>query len=381
MTHRVHLDYASSAPLRPFVREAMTISAGGEPYDPRRLYDDAITARYEIETSREKVAAFFGCDPSEVIFTSSSSESLAMFAHGVIDGSDAQINVFPHVVTTALDSEVIHTTWLNEKADVSFVTLDDDGIIDLEQLKTVITKDTKAISIAYAHPDTGTIQPLEQIVTLIRLCNAETLIHLDARFASGYAPLNFHALGIDAMTVECSTFGGPTGIDALILRRGLLLNPLLAGGTQERARRTGIENTVGIAGFGALCEVAQKTLGAEIESYKKIHTTVASILEEHGARFITPKNIDTLPHMISAILPGVAASAVVAEFNRHQINIHAGSSCGSEEFEPSPSLIAIGLDETEAESVFRISWGFNTSNDDIEQFDQALSRIVTSLVS
>ncbi|HMS25530.1 MAG TPA: aminotransferase class V-fold PLP-dependent enzyme [Acidimicrobiia bacterium] len=383
MTHRVHLDFASTAPLRAYVREAMNLAINTSPFDPRRLYDDAMGTRYAIETSREHVANFFGCDPFEVIFTSSSTESLATFAFGVIpthenrfvqaSGSAQRFSV----IGTPYDSEVIYETWLRENIDIQMLAGNSSATLEINNLSEMITDETLAITIPFAHPDTGTLQNIEEITAIVRNKNPHCIIHVDARTACGNAILNFAEMGIDAMTVDPVIFGGPSGVAALILSSQCHLSPLLVGATQERARRSGLENVIGIAGFGALCEHAEKTLDQEIKHNHEIKSAVCEALRAAKTQSLDsdPASQHTLSNMTSAYFPGVAASAVVAEFNRLGINIHAGSSCGSEEFEPSAQLAPVTGDDSISESVFRVSWGWSTTHEDIDQFVAALASL------
>ncbi len=178
MTHRVHLDFASTAPLRAYVREAMNLAINTSPFDPRRLYDDAMGTRYAIETSREHVANFFGCDPFEVIFTSSSTESLATFAFGVIpthenrfvqaSGSAQRFSV----IGTPYDSEVNYETWLSENIDIQILAGNSSATLEINNLSEMITDETMAITIHFAHPATGHLQNIQAITEIVRGQNA-----------------------------------------------------------------------------------------------------------------------------------------------------------------------------------------------------------------
>lgn len=371
MAHSVHLDYASTAPLRPNVRKALAKAIESDPFDPRRLYEDAINTRYAIEDAREKVAMLLGCDPFEVIFTSSHSESLAMFAFGCLSGDN------PEIVGTPYDSEVIHKTWSSQNARLELVEGNKAATLELDNLAKLVTPTTVGATIPYAHPDTGTLQDLNGFVKTIREINSDCLIHVDARIAVGNVEIDFAELGVDAMSVDPVTFGGPAGISALILSRKSHLHPLLAGATQERARRAGLENYIGIAGFGSACEQLQTELKDEISRYKNFKETVVEILDSVGAKRLEC-DLDlnnSVPNIACAYFEGVAASAVVAELNRKGINIHAGSSCGSEEFEPSKQLAPVTLSDSLSESVYRISWGWNTTTKDLEALQSAMEAL------
>ena len=382
MTHRVHLDYASSAPLFDEVKNAMKLALDNDQFDPRRLYDDAIKSRYEIEDARIRVAEFFGCDPFEVIFTSSHSESLATFAFGAIDTTQNRFltatGLDQHrVIATPYDSEVLLKTWLRENIDIQMLAGNNKATLDVSNLDSFIDESTKAITIPFAHPDTGTLQDFNSISTVVRQSNPDCLIHLDARLAAGNIDLNFSEMDIDAMSVDPSTFGGPSGVAALILSRRSHLSPLLIGATQERARRAGLENHIGIIGFATACDRAQKIMPELIMRNHSIKKKVCDSLMKANAKSLDldPDASHSLAHMTSAYFPGIAASAVVAEFNRLGINIHAGSSCGSEEFEPSAQLAPVTGDDALSESVFRISWGHQTTDEDIAEFKKVLEAL------
>lgn len=354
MTHSTHLDYASCAPIRNNVRQAMIteLTSGNDFYDPRRLYDDAIKIRYEIEESRAQVAAFFTCEPSEVVFTSSSTEALASFAYGAS-------KLGKYIAVSPFESETILETLSSANIEVSN-----------EPFKYSV-----ASFLSYAHPDTGRIIDIENEIEKARSIADNCLVHLDARNASGYVDLNFKELDVDAMTVSSETWGGPVGVAALIIKNGVRVEALIKGASQERARRAGAENILAIKGFGELCKTEKSHLHSEIQHCLGLKQSIVADLHKSGCE-VLDENKNTLPNMVSTKIAGVAASAVVAEFNRHGINIHAGSSCGSEEFEISKALLAIGLSETEAESVFRISWGYATTKEDVEAFSKALDKIV-----
>jgi cysteine desulfurase len=359
MTYRTHLDYASSAPMRDIVRSSMInqLETSNDFYDPRRLYDDSIRIRYEIEESRHQIANFFGAKPSELIFTSSGDESLAMFTHGIAKMDDK-------IFLSSFESEIV----IRNLAFVKF------SQIEMANLETKILPDTYCIFLSLSHPDTGELVEVEKIVSTIRSIAPNCLIHLDARRACGYHDINFERFDVDAMTIESNTWGGPVGIAGLFLRQGLHIEPLIMGASQERGRRSGAENTLAIKGFGTLCTIDKDELKSEIELFDKYKTTINSILKDYDC-IIIDQGIKSLPNMLSARFKNLAASAIVAEFNRQQINIHAGSSCGSEEFEISNALLNVGLSEQEAECAFRISWGYATTQSDIENFSVALSQI------
>ena len=183
------------------------------------------------------------------------------------------------------------------------------------------------------------------------------------------------------MSIDPVAFGGPSGIGALLLSRKFHLSPLLTGSTQERARRSGQENYIGIAGFASACEITSMNMETTSSQSSKFKEIIIKGLEAAGAKLLlnTFQDQDAKPthlnNVVAAYFPSVAASAVVAEFNRLGINVHAGSSCGSEEFEPSRQLKPLTKNNDLSESVFRMSWGWNTKQSDVELFITELKQL------
>ena len=384
MAYRAHFDFASSAPMCPEIIEIMQKAVSEDQFDPRRLYDSAINRRYEIEESRVHVANFFDCDPSEIIFCSSSSEALATFAFGTIESPTTrfkQSGGLDSGLTFALtpyDSDIILETWMRENISIEVIPGNKDATLDIEKVKEINWGNVSVASIPFTHPDTGTLINVEDVISEIRSKNPDIYIHIDARMASGNVKLSFKDLNVDAMTVESCTWGGPIGVGILIAKIGTII-PLVPGTTQERGRRGGIENYPAIKSFGALCRDIEKTFSNEIKKSLNFYERIKSALENAGA-IIIALNTNHLPNVIAAYFEGIAASVIVAEFNTRGINIHAGSSCGSEEFEPSKALAPVTGNDDISECVFRISWGYSTDEDDVVLLLSALNEIAATYI-
>lgn len=382
MAYRVHLDYASTAPLCDFAKQEIQKAVETPFFDPRRLYNQAIESRYVIETYRANIAQFFNCEPFEVIFTSSHAESLATFAYGALEKGrqiqkdfENQINV--NMISSPYDSDVIYKTWLREKVEIRTPNGNEYATLDLKNLYELVDNNTCAINVPWVHPDTGAIQNIDEISKIINEKNASCFFHVDARLAVGNIKIDFKEMDVGAISVDPTTFGGPTGISALILSRKYHLAPLLIGASQERARRAGLENFIGIAGFSGAIDFLKNNGDDISKNNTTLKEKVLHALSNSGAIIIghNSKELKTLNNMCAAYFPGVGASAVVQEFNRQGINIHAGSSCGSEEFEPSQQLVAVVGNTDIAESVFRVSWGWATTEKDIDLFIKALENL------
>jgi cysteine desulfurase len=227
-----------------------------------------------------------------------------------------------------------------------------------------------------ANHEVGTIQPVGEVVAV---CHAhDTLVHVDACTAAGHVELDLDDLGADLVSVSAHKLGGPPGIGALVVRRGLRVEPLLVGGEQERARRGGLENVMGIIGFGAAAEVLAHPGRLALESGEARRRTDAIL----GAATkvddveILGDPAGRAPHLVCVAVGGVEAEPVLLGLDQNGIAAHSGSSCSSESLAPSPVLEAMGVD---AERSLRLSVGWSTTDDDVEAFGDAFPRVVAQL--
>jgi cysteine desulfurase len=208
------------------------------------------------------------------------------------------------------------------------------------------------------------------------------LVHVDAAQAAGRVPVDFVALGADLLSVSAHKLGGPPGVGALLVRRGLRLRPLLVGGDQERARRAGAENLPGIVGFGvAAAELADGALVAELSAARRWTARLAAAaadgrLGPDVAVLGDPEAEGRLPHLLCLAVGGVEAEPVLLGLDQSGVAVHSGSSCSSEALEPSPVLEAMGVD---AERSLRVSVGWSTTDDDVEAFVTAMPGVVARL--
>jgi cysteine desulfurase len=202
------------------------------------------------------------------------------------------------------------------------------------------------------------------------------LVHVDAAQAVGHVPVSFSELGADLVSVSAHKFGGPQGVGALLVRRGVRLRPLLVGGEQERARRAGMENVAAIAGFGAAADVLSKPGRLDDEAVVARSQT-GRVLEQLPPGVVAYGDTDVrLPHLVCLGVEGVEAEAVLLGLDQAGVAAHSGSACSSESLEPSPVLEAMGVD---AERSLRVSVGWSTTDDDIDAFLDALPNVVSRL--
>ena len=223
--------------------------------DPGRIYSEALEARVLVEQAREQVAQFLGAKPRSVVFTSGATEAIAAVVHGsAARGSH-------HVASSIEHSAVLKSIGAGGDEDgrqparnlkATLVGVDGSGRVEPDEMLATVTEETAVVHLQMANHEVGTLQDVKAVASLCR--ERGVWLHVDAAQAVGHLEVNFDELGADFMSVSAHKFGGPAGVGALLVRRGIRLDPLLAGGEQERARRAGLENVPAIAGFGAVCE-------------------------------------------------------------------------------------------------------------------------------
>jgi cysteine desulfurase len=387
---RAYLDHASSSPLRPVAYEAM-LPWIGHPGDPGRVHAEGRAARVALEDARDQVAAFFGARAREVIFTSSGTESVnaAIFGAAARGTPNRRSSVTPvvtqerrmggseevHIVTAAVEHSAVLEA-AHRAGRVTMAAVDVFGRYDPATVLAGVRPGTALVSVQLANHEVGTIQPAAEVVAAAR--ERGVLTHVDACAAAGYLPVDFAALGADLCSVTAHKLGGPKGIGALLVRRGLRIPPFHLGGAQERNRRAGLENVAAAVGFAAAVgELAGGRLGAEADAARALTDrllTEAPKLVDGLTVFGDP--VDRLPHLVCFGVEGVEAEPVLLGLDQHGVAVHSGSSCSSETFEPSPVLSAMGVD---ADHSLRVSVGWSSTPDDVDAFLAALPDVVGRL--
>lgn len=369
---RAYLDHASSTPLRPAAREAM-LPWLGDPGDPGRLHAEGRAARVALEGARERIAALFGARPREVVLTAGGTEAVNTAIYG---GAARAGGPEPHIVTSAVEHSAVLEA-AQRAGRVTLVGVDGLGRYDPDAVVAGLRSDTALVSVQLANHEVGTLQPAAAVAAACR--DRGVLVHVDACMAAGHVDVDFTALGADLVSVTAHKLGGPRGVGALLVRRGLRLPSLLLGGAQERARRGGIENVAAAAGFGAAAaELASDgRLAAEVAAARAL---THRVLAEAPARLpgveVFGDPVERAPHLVCLGIEGVEAEPVLLGLDQRGVAVHSGSSCSSETFEPSPVLRAMGVD---ADHSLRVSVGWSSTEADIDAFLAALPEVVTRL--
>lgn len=351
----------------------MTEWFGGSGADPSRLHVEGLKSRVELETAREQIAALLGARPREVVFTSGATESIAAASFGAVHRAatrkDSQV---PHVVYSAVEHSAVRE-WA-ERGAHSQVGVDQLGRVDPEELLGAVTEATALLHLQWGNHEVGTLQPVNEVAE--RCQSLDVLLHVDAAQAAGRVPIDFASLGADLMSVSAHKFGGPPGVGALLIRRGLRIDPLLLGGEQERARRGGMENLPAILGFAAAAQECRERLDQESARSRQQTDRVMDWASKYPGVEVLGDPVDRLPHILCLSIVGFEPQPVLLGLDRAGIAVHSGSSCSSESLEPSPILQAMGADAAHS---LRVSVGWNTRSSDIDHLLEALPQVIADL--
>ncbi len=381
---RHYLDYASTAPLRDSARialsEALAAQSQGTLGDPGRIHHEGMTARVLLENAREQVASLLKAKQREIIFTSGATESITAATWG--GASMSRRGSPPHLFGAVEHSAVRRSSELFASAfggSVSIVSVDSYGRIDVDAFIDALTPTTALAHLQWGNHEVGTLQPVAEIAAACT--DRGILLHVDAAQAVGHVAVDPKDLGIDLLSFSGHKFGGPPGVGGLWVRQGLRIEPLLAGGEQERSRRAGLESVSAAIALGVVAsELDESTLDSEASSNRNLlATTLERLTTTPGISLLGPlESPDRLPHLLCLAVEGVEPQGVVLGLDRLGIALHSGSSCASEGLEPSPVLEAMGVD---AQRSLRVSVGHNSTIDDINALCEQLPQIVSELRS
>jgi cysteine desulfurase len=354
MRDGIYLDNNATTPLRPEAKAAM-LCAMEAPGNPSSVHGFGQAQRRIVEDARERVAKLAGVKTANVIFTSGGSEANNTILNGI---------VADHILTTSVE----HASVLDAVPSATILPVDKNGTIHLDELRAVLSgQDQPALlSVMAANNETGVIQPIESVAEIAREFNAK--LHVDAIQAAGKIDLLTVAALADAISLSAHKLGGPQGVGAIIVRDGVPFEPLVKGGGQERRRRAGTENVIGIAGFGAAAEAAM----AEFEAFQAladIRDGIETALA--GDAMIYGKEVPRLANTSCIGMDGVSAETQVMAFDLAGIAISAGSACSSGKVEPSHVLRAMGLSDEKAGQTIRMSLGWANEPSDASAFIDA----------
>ena len=370
----VYLDNAASTKISSGVLEKMMASYSENYGNPSSTHKLGQKARAAIETARSMIAGYIGVESKEIIFTSGGAEGNNLVIRGALNAYSSKGK---HIITSKIEHSTVLKTCQqleNEGYEVTYIDVDENGVINLEQLKNSIRKDTVIVSIMYANNETGVKQPIEEIGQILE--NTDIIFHTDAVQAMCKEKIFPKDLKIGAMTVTAHKFYGPKGAGFVYLDKKFQVEKEIWGGSQERNRRAGTENLQGILGLGTAMEEAYENMERIEAMEEEIHEYLERRLKNEIEDIkINGEKSPRLKTITNLCLKGCDIQTLLIALDLRGICVSGGSACMSGAHEDSHVLKEMGLDSEELKSSFRISIGKDTTIEEIDYFIDNLKEI------
>lgn len=374
----VYMDYSATTYVKPEVLNEMMPYFTEKFGNPSSFYEISRVTKRAIDDAREKIAKGLHCDMDEVYFTGGGSEADNWALKGI---ASAYRNKGNHIITTKIEHHaILHTCEYLEKNgfEVTYLDVDEEGFIDLEQLKNAITDKTILVSIMFANNEIGTIQPIKEIGEICKANNV--LFHTDAVQAVGHVPIDVKELNIDLLSLAGHKIYGPKGIGVLYIKKGVRIHNLIHGGGQERGRRAGTENIASIVGLGKAMELATSNIEEEAERVSKLRDKlIDGLLKIPYTRLNGPRGDKRLPGNANVCFRFVEGESILLSLDFEGVSASSGSACTSGSLDPSHVLLAIGLPHEIAHGSLRLTMGDKTTEEDVDYVLEVLPPIIQRL--
>lgn len=377
MTQRqIYLDHAATTYLDPRVKKEMDLILEKVYANPGSLHQFGLKAKELLNQSRAKVAEIINADLSEIIFTSGGTESINLAIKGIAFSKGKG-----HIITSKIEHPAVLRTceYLEEKGfSATYLEVDKDGLVSVEEVEKAIRKDTILISIMYANNEIGTIEPIAEIGAIAK--KYKILFHTDACQAGGALDLDVKKLKVDLMTLNGSKIYGPKGIAILYKRAEVKMHPLMQGGGQEFGLRSGTENVPAIVGFAKALELAQKEKEAENKRLSGLRDYfIQEVLKKIPKTFLNGHPTKRLANNANISFLDVEGESILLYLDQKGIMVSTGSACSSEKLEISHVLDAIGLKHDAAHGSIRFTLGRKTTKEELDYTVKELVPIIKSL--
>lgn len=361
----IYLDNAATTKTRPEVVEAMIPYFSGEYGNPSSIYEFSGHARAALGTARGQVAKALSARPEEIYFTAGGTEADNW---ALISTAEAYEDKGRHIITSAIEHHaVLHSCAYLEKRgfSVTYLGVDENGLVDLEELKRAIRPDTILISIMFANNEIGTLEPIAEIGAIAR--NHGILFHTDAVQAFGHVPIQVDEMKIDLLSASGHKINGPKGVGFLYIRDGVRTGSFLHGGAQERKRRAGTENVPGIAGMGKAAELAIETMAERAEREAKLRDYLMErILNEVPYVRVNGHRTRRLPNNLNLSFQFIEGESLLILLDMEGICGSSGSACTSGSLDPSHVLLAIGLPPEIAHGSLRLTLSEENTREEMD---------------
>jgi cysteine desulfurase len=375
MMRRVYMDANATTPLLPEVLEAM------QPYFVERfgnassVHSFGQQARGAVEQARIKVASLLHCRPAEIVFTSGGTESDNLALFGATRPGD-------HVITTTIEHHaVLHAAEQLAKSgrEVTFISVDDNGVVDPEDVRRALRPNTHLISVMMANNETGAIQPVEAIASIAAAAGVQ--FHTDAVQAAGKMPMHIDKIGCNLLSISGHKIHAPQGTGVLFVRKDTKIEPLMYGGTHERQRRAGTENLAGIVGLGKAAEIAARSLEdgstQQIASFRdRLQNEILGRVADAGVHSV---HVPRVPNTTNLWFDHLEGEALVISLDLKGLAVSGGSACASGASEPSHVLTAMRVPADRARASLRFSLSKLTTAEDVDYAIEIVPQAVAKL--
>jgi len=374
------MDHASATPVRKQVIEAMLPYFGQHFGNPSTIYDMGSEIKQIMEEQRAKVAKLIGAKTEQIIFTSSGAEANNLAIKGVALAGQKKGN---HIIISAIEHHsVLNSARFFERMDfeVTFLPVDEYGLVDPERLLGAIRPETILVSIMHANNEIGTIEPISELAGICR--KKRVIFHTDAVATVGNMPVDVNELNVDLLSLSGVSLGAPKGIGALYFRKNLRLMPLIHGGIQESGRRGGTENVPAIVGLGKAAEIASEELAQNEIHMRELRDALVSGIQERIDQIKhTGHPEKRLPGHASFCISAIEGEALIYMLNQHGIYANTGSACASKALKTSPVLVAIGIAPDLAQGSIVFTMDNSNTVEEIEYVLEKLPFVVGKLRS
>lgn len=372
----IYFDHSATTPIDKRVLDAMMPYLGDFFGNPSSVYRAAQEVRKAVEEAREKVASLIGAKPKEIIFTSGGTEANNTAIKGIAFSKRSG-----HIITSAIEHPAVLKVvqWLEKNGfEATYVGVGSDCLVDPDDVRKAIRKDTILISIMHANNEVGTIQPIEEIAKIAH--ENGIVFHTDAVQTAGKIEIDVEKMGIDLLSLSAHKIYAPKGVGALYVRKGIKIETLLHGGHQEWNKRGGTENVAGIVGLGKAAEIAKHEMASEAQRLRVLRDKLENGVRERINEVIfNGHRLKRLPSISNFCVKYVEGEAMLLTLDFHGIAASSGSACTSGSLEPSHVLLAMGIPPEIAHGSLRLSLGRENTEEHVDKFLEVLPPIVERL--
>lgn len=375
---KVYFDNAATTRVKDEVIEEMQKYYSELYGNPSSIYNFGQLAKKAVESSREKVARLLNSNPDEIYFTGGGSEADNWAIKGILSANEKKGN---HIITSKIEHHaVLHTCEYLEKkgAEVTYLDVDENGLIDLKQLEESIKDNTVLISIMFANNEIGTIQPIKEIGEIAK--KHDIYFHTDAVQAVGNEVIDVKDMNIDLLSLSAHKIHGPKGVGALYIKKGTLIHNLIHGGAQEKKKRAGTENVPGIAGLGRAADIAYNNFDQKREKLIKLRDRlIEKIDKEIPECQLNGHREKRLPGNVNFSFKYIEGESLLLYLDMEGISASSGSACTSGSLDPSHVLMSIGLPHEIAHGSLRLSLSDYNTEEDVDYTVEKLINVVKRL--